>query len=171
MRTLSEQECQEWLTAHLGRIATRQNLEREYANCVTYRLPIDTGKKTALARILSRSIDTSQFGMFWITGWGIFPSSENMALFDGYRRSLGENRVLSAACGHVFGESDLQQLECLLDLALYFYWDSSLFDGAGSIVVSTSHDEYLSVYTQDKARLRQFQDRLEPLKLKEVGSP
>lgn len=169
MKILSEQECQEWLENKVGRGSTWNTAGTDYASCIIYQLPIDTGKKTALARAMSHCIDTSQLGLFWITTWGIFPSSQNMALFDGYRKSLGENRPIHAAPGHVFGESDLQQLECLLGLALYFYWDASLFDGAGTIVLRASHDEFISIHARDEARLSLFQSNLESLNLKRMN--
>ena len=92
-----------------------------------------------------------------------------MALFDGYRKSLGESRCIHAAPGHIFAESDLPQLECIIGLALYFYWDASLFDGLGTIVVRTSHDEWISIQAKDEAHLRTFRSNLDPLKLKEVS--
>jgi hypothetical protein len=167
MKIISQPECQEWLERNLGSGFTA--LEKIYAYHVSYLLPTDTGVKTVLARAISRSIECEQPGLFWITDWGIFPSVENMALFDGYRKSLGEDRAIHAAPGHIFGESELQQLECLFDLALYFLWDANLFDGAGTIAVQISHDEFLSVHAKDEARLRQFQSCLERLKLKQGG--
>ncbi len=139
-----------------------------YPHSVTYQLPSDTGKKTILGRVLAGSLDTTQPGLFWVTAWGIFPSSENMLLFDGYRKSLGESRSIYSAPGHIFVESDLQKVECLLDLALYVYWDASLFDGAGRIVVSMSHDECFSLYAKDKAQVQDFERNLERLKLNQL---
>jgi hypothetical protein len=107
-------------------------------------------------------------GLFWITATGIWPSSENMALFDGYRRSFGENRPIHAAPAHVFDGSDLVQLECLLDLALYFYWDSLLFEGPEGVAVKTSHDEYISVRAKDPDRLSRIERNLIELGLKAV---
>jgi hypothetical protein len=167
MRILSQPECQGWLETNFGKGST--SVEAECAHYATYVLPIDTGVKTAIARAVSHSVDTGRCGLFWITGWGIFPSSQNMALFDGYRKSLGEDRAIHAAPGHVFGEADLQQLECLFGLALYFCWDASLFDGAGTIVVKISHDEFISVHARDEARLRQFLMSLEGLNLKQMS--
>jgi hypothetical protein len=91
-----------------------------------------------------------------------------MALFNGYRRSLGETRHVVDSPGHIFEQSDLQYLECLLDLALYFYWDSILIEGAGSLVVRTSHDEWFDVCSKDEVRLREVKGALERLKLDEM---
>jgi hypothetical protein len=169
MKIISQQECQEWFKTKLAKDFSREAVEANYPDYVTYRLPIDTGKKTALARALTRSIDMSRAGLFWITSWGIYPSSENMGLFDGYRRFLGESRTINAAPGHIFDESEAEKLECLLDLAFYFYWDASLLDGAGTIAVRTSHDECFSVLGKNIAYLQDFESKLGRLELKLLG--
>ena len=166
MKIVTEQECQEWLKVSLTTDFSWETVRALYPHCVTYGVPSDTGKKTVLGRVLTGCVARPGAGLFWITGWGIFPSSENMVLFDGYRKSLGENRTIHAAPGHVFGESDLGTVECLLDLALYFYWDSSLFDGA--IVLRTSHDECFSVYARNKAHMQEISSNLDRLKLKQL---
>jgi len=166
MKIVSQSQCQEWLNAKLG--YTSGNIEAYYASCIEYWLPVDTGRKTAIARALTRSLDDKQPGLLWITDWGIFDSSENMALFDGYRESLGESRDIHAAPGHIFDGSDLPQVECLLDLALYFFWDATLCDGSGRTVVRTSHDGWISLHAKDRAGLQQFEQSLEPFKLTPV---
>jgi hypothetical protein len=167
MNIISQQECREWVATNLGGGCDWRTVEADYAHSVTYGLPLDTGVKTMLARLVTNSIDASQSGLFWITAWGVFPNHQNMALFDGYRRSLGENRPIIAAPGHVFGEPDLQELECLFGLVLYFYWDAILFDGAGTIAVRSSHDECVSVHTKDEKLLRRFTSSLESLELRQ----
>ncbi len=169
MKIISEQECQEWLKTKLSTAFSLEAVMGDYTHRVSYQLPNDTGKKTVLARVLTGSIDTEEPGLFWITAWGIFPSSENMALFDGYRKSLGDSRPIHAAPGHIFDKSDLQQLECLFDLALYFNWDATLFCGTRNIVIRTSHDEYISVYGRDKARVQELESTLGRLKLTQLA--
>jgi len=181
MKIVSNVECWHWLESNLGtgysrlavdaqhmstaisQLLTRQ--QAQYSGCAIYKLPIDTGQKTVLARIVSRSIDTDQVGLFWITDWDIFPSSQNMALFEGYRKSLGESRLIHDAPGHIFGQSDVSQVECLLALALYFYWDATLFSGPGSVVVRVSHDEWVSIRARDNAQLKVFESELGALGL------
>jgi hypothetical protein len=167
MKIISQQECQQWLRTKLATDFTWKTLETNYDKYVTYELPIDAGKKAALARAMAASIPSP--GLFWITAWGIFPSSQNMVLFDGYRESLGESRAIDSAPGHIFDSSDLQKLECLLDLTLYFYWDAGLFDGTGSIAARISHDECLSIYGTSIECLRDFEKSLGLLELKQLA--
>ena len=168
MKVISKPECDDWLKANIGNDFTVEGFEREYAYSADYLLPPDAGKKTALGRTLAGLLHVKSPGLFWITATGIWPTSENMALFDGYRKSFGENRPLHAAPGHVFSGSDLKQVECLLDLALYFYWDSLLFEVPAGIVVKMSHDEYISVRAKDRDRLSQIERTLADFELEQL---
>ncbi len=168
MRIVSEADSRAWLFGRWREPFTWPAAQRLYGCSVTYLLPADTGRKTALARALSASIDRSGEGLLWITEWGVFPSSQNMALFDGYRRSLGDDRPLHVAPGHLFQERDSQEVECLLDLVLYFFWDASLFD-AGTTWLRFSHDEVFSVNATDEASLRAYEDGLALYELKQVS--
>lgn len=168
MRGITKNECQAWLRVNLGGDFAVEGIEREYAYHSDYLLPSDCGKKTALGRTLVGLMRGKVNGLFWITAAGIWPSSENMALFDGYRQSLGERRPLDAAPGHAFNDSDLTQIECLLDLTLYFSWDSLLFEGPGGVAVRTSHDEFISVYSKNRDGLSQIERTLSEFGLEQV---
>jgi hypothetical protein len=169
MKVISKPECADWLKANIASDFTVEKVEEEYPFGVAYLQPSDTGKKTALGRTLVGLLHVKSPGLFWITATGIWPTSENMALFDGYRESFGENRPLHAAPGHVFSGSDLKQVECLLDLALYFYWDSVLFEVPTGIAVKTSHDEYISVRAKDRDRLSQIERALIDFELEQLN--
>jgi len=164
MKILSRSECEHWLNARL-RSEEAHHSPIDYDHGLSYRLPSDTGKKTALARVISEVADADPAGLLWITAWSIFPSSENVSLFDAYRRSLGEKRNLNDAPGHLFSASDKAHLECLLDLCLYFYWDADLFSGSGTLWIKISHDEYMDVNTKGNLRFDDIQRGLEPLNL------
>jgi hypothetical protein len=165
MQIITAAECEEWVKATLGSDFGHTLFELYYPHAATFQLPADVHTRTVLARTLTYSIDTSQCGLFWITAWGIFPSAENTRLFDGYRRSLGEARDIRLAPGHVFDASDLDEIECLLDLALYFFWDAVIFVGQGA-AVQFSHDEWLSIHARSTGRLAQLQMNIERLSLR-----
>lgn len=165
MKIVSKEEGLEWVRGSFG----CPSLDAVTANlqCVAYRLPIDTGAKTAIARAVASLVGTRLPGLFWITEWGVWPSSENMAVFDGYRKSLGEQRGVWDAPAHIFDEAEVLQIECLLDLALYFYWDSFLFDN-GRFAFRTSHDEFVAVYSNDEETLRAFRDAFSRLEIERL---
>lgn len=168
MKTISRDECDAWLKNNIGRGVTVDQFDKDYIHGADYLMPPDSGKKTALGRALVGDLDVKSPGLFWITRTGVWPSSENMALFDGYRKSFGESRAIHTAPGHVFSSSDLKELECLFDLALYFYWDSILFEGPEGVTVKTSHDEYISVRARDRNRLSLIESSLGNLGLRKL---
>jgi hypothetical protein len=131
MRAITTQECEQWAASNPG---------PHDAQPRTYRLDADAGARTALARSLAAAADE---GLLWITGWGIFPNLENMALFDAYRRSFGEERSLSDAPGHVFDAGDREHVECIAALALYFFWDATVL--TEEIAVRFGHDEWIEI--------------------------
>lgn len=57
--------------------------------------------------------------------------------------------------GHGFGEDASDEVESVLDLALYFFWAATLF--AGTTAVRVSHDEWLEVHGGDDLQLRQIE--------------
>jgi hypothetical protein len=143
------------------------SVERLYSCGVTYGLPSDAGRRTAIARAVSALVDCSSENLFWITEWGVFPSSENMALFYGYRSSLSERRRIHESPGHIFEEGDRQSFECLLDLTLYFFWDANIFD-AGGVWVRLSHDEVLSINAKNESTIRSWTEDLRGYGLEEL---
>lgn len=81
-------------------------------------------------------------GALLITDWSIFPSGENINLFDGYRRSLGILDPLHVAPGHIFSDdAEADAIECILLLCLYFFWDALLI--VRDVSIEISHDEWI----------------------------
>jgi len=120
-----------------------------------FAIPKDSGAKTALARLLTAifaSLQNLEVILF-ISEWGVWPSSENMELFDSYRLAKGEHRELQEAPIHRFTSATDPALTGILCLALYFVWDVELFDLEGKCSVSLSHDEWLEIRTTDPSIL------------------
>jgi hypothetical protein len=105
----------------------------------------------------------------WIGEIGIWPSSENLELFEGYRRSLGETRPLHEAPLHEFGTEDYAALECLLDLVLYFIWDASLIDVSNGTTFHISHDEWIAVLAETPEPLDRWSSAFADFGLKELS--
>jgi hypothetical protein len=163
MRIVSKSECEEWSKDQLE--VPSNDFRTLYPADATYEIPTDASAKTAIARAIVSLIDSDRPGLLWITEWSIFPSGENMSLFDAYRSFLGETRSLRDAPGHIFDDKDLPQIECLLDLILYFYWDALLIINGKSYALKISHDEFISVYGKDAECLKSFVDVFERLKM------
>ncbi len=160
MKILSNEDGLVWLARNY-QIEEGSSLSSFFGHSVAYLIPADSGRKTAIARALRASVGNASEGLLWITGWGVWPSSENMNLFDGYRKSLGEHRSLQDAPFHLFTGSNSVELECLLDLILYFFWDAILIDGSHTSAFRISHDEYIEAHARDNATLSFGTDVLE----------
>jgi hypothetical protein len=113
-------------------------------------------------------LDVGDTGLLWVTDWSIFPSSENMLLFDTFRRAHGESRRIDEAPGHLFDRADKSTIECLIDLGLYFYWDLSIFDGRGTFI-RIDHDDLLLVNTAEIGAATRYRVGIEQLGLLPVG--
>jgi len=109
----------------------------------TYRIPLDSGAKVALARRIAGALLNCGSALLWITGWGIWPSSEHLDLFDRYRLSFGETRSLGEAPIHLLEKSEEEILVSLISIGLFFIWDMELFDLERKLVVRVSHDGWI----------------------------
>ena len=160
MLILPKQECREWLDTALSLEPDLSNISMRFPHSIEYVSPQDTATQTAVSKYLAGAVDTTRPGLLMFTHWGITDSLE-MRLFDAYRRSLGETRRLIDSPGHVFDESDCVRVECLLDMALYLFWDACLLDGSGRLAVVLSNDEFVALYSTDAQHLGSVAKRLD----------
>jgi len=121
-----------------------------------YSIPPDSGRKTALSRLFAYLLLRIPNICIYISGWGVWGSSENFDLFYGYRRSFGETRTVMEAPVHVFQRGEEDAFTSILSMALYFVWDAWVFDSGGKAVVRISHDEWLEVRTDDVKARKEF---------------
>jgi hypothetical protein len=127
----------------------------------TYSIPPDSGKKTALSRLFAYLLLRSPNVCIYVSGWGVWGSSENLDLFYGYRRSFGENRPLMEAPVHLFERGEEDTLVSILSMVFYFVWDAWAFDTGGKALVRISHDEWLEVGAEDGEVRKEFATELE----------
>ena len=127
----------------------------------TYSIPPDSGKKTALSRLFAYLLLRSPNVCIYVSGWGVWGSSENLDLFYGYRRSFGENRTLMEAPVHLFERSEEDTFVSILSMAFYFVWDAWVFDTEGKALLRISHDEWLEARTDDEEARKEFATELE----------
>jgi hypothetical protein len=143
MQVLTEVEAKEFLvTRGLG----EKLLHLDRQACRT-EFTSDVGRRCAYANLLTNHLitDEDSVACLDITDWAVWPSSQNMDLFNSYRRYLGEPRLLIDAHFHVFTALEANELRNILHLGLI-----SLFDVAGASTTTdfrfyASHDEYIDV--------------------------
>ena len=114
-----------------------------------FAIPPDSGMKTSLARFISVLFESLSEPTIHISEWGIWPSSENLDLFDSYRQAKREMRSLGETPVHRFSSSSEDAFVGILCFVLYFVWDAEVFDLEGKCLVTISHDEWISVRTND----------------------
>ena len=95
--------------------------------------------------------------------WGV--ATEHLDLFNGYRRSFGEDRALIQAPVHLFEPTDQGAFISILCMVFFFSWDASIFDLTGRLLLQTSHDGWLDVRTNDKALAKDIATELKSYKV------
>lgn len=154
MRILTKTEGIGWLKQTGLRKFRPPFVGRDFVPSASYVIPGDAGRKTALSRLIAGLVDPAdREGMLWVWGYGTWPSSENQALFQALRTALGQPSSIAEAPCHVFTASDKQELECVLDLVLYFSWDASLLSPHQGLFLLFSHDEVLDVYQRNEIQI------------------
>ncbi len=138
---------------------------KQGATSASYWRNADVGALTHLARTISAWFLSDEC-VIVVTGTGAFPDSENVELFNAYRvQQSGNSASLTEARVHRLSGSEHVARWTLISMCLYFFWDFVAFDAEGSLLVAGSNDEYVSISTSDRRRLRQIVQSLERLKL------
>lgn len=120
-------------------------LGRQLPNLDTSRqfeLPADSGQRISLCKSQLEQLDFSFGHLVWITEWGIWPSAERMHIFDRFRQSYGENRILIEAPCAVFDAGEDEDLISYVTLAALFLWDVWVISVGAKQWVFYSHDEF-----------------------------
>jgi hypothetical protein len=149
MRAMSEDERDRFLHEHAPGLQFVR-LDKSFSH---REVTSDVGRRCAYANMLTNHLITEEGSLACldITDWEVWPSSQNMDLFNAYRRSLGESRQLHEAHFHVFRANEANEFRNILHLSLI-----SLFDTAGASTTTdfrfyASHDEWIDVAWQDGA--------------------
>jgi hypothetical protein len=133
------------------------SLAAVYKNSFRFSLPGDSGAKACLSRQICSIVKYDNQICLWILERGVFPNHENLDLFDGYRKSLGELRKVDDAPCHIVFAEDSRALESLLDITLYFIWDAVVFDPTQEIGFYVSHDEMMIVYAKNESQMKELE--------------
>jgi hypothetical protein len=161
MKILTKENASEMLGGKSLETFVNQLSDRLRQVGVTYSIPRDSGAKTALSRVFAYLLLRKSSVCVYVSGWGVWGSSENLDLFYGYRRSFGENRTLMEAPVHLFEPSEEDTFVSILCMVFYFVWDAWVFDTEGKALVRISHDEWLEVRADDEDTRKEFATELE----------
>ena len=134
-----------------------------------YLIPSDSGAKVVLSRFIARLLPQNRSTFLCLGIWNVWPSSENLDLFYGYRRSHGESRPLIEAPVHVFESAEEDAFVSILCMAFYFVWDAWIFDIDGTVLIKVSHDEWLEGWSSDPKVRATFTARLMEYGMKPIS--
>jgi hypothetical protein len=98
--------------------------------------------------------------LLWLTQWSVWSSSENMHLYYKLRTAYGDSRLLHEAPGHLFLESEVEDLVSFLQVSMLNGWDSYLLTHADYVNAAFSHDQYIDFYAADVAHLNEVRTAL-----------
>ncbi len=127
----------------------------------TYSIPHDSGRKTALAREIASWFEKDIEALLWINEFGIWPSSEDLNLFIGFRKSLGEKSSLNEKPGHLFSQDDLEIVASLLSMVFYFCWGAFLIPASKEFIFKISHDEMINIFAVNKTSIKKQLSNIE----------
>jgi len=150
MRIIDGEETKLWLSQRGLLDSTGEPSFSKCFQVIDFAIPVDSGRKTALSRIIVSFLETDDEALLWINEFGIWESSEDRYLFQGFRHSLGESSPLHEKPGHVFSKADRDAVRSLVAMILYFVWGGLLFSPAKGLVIMISHDEFITIYLRDK---------------------
>lgn len=108
-----------------------------------YQLPVASGQKVGLARIIANVLLDRGPVLMWITETGIFRSAEHLDLIVQYRRAIGEARTIHDAPVQLFETGDRDTLISFLCVIFFFYWGAELTNLDRSLAFTISHDEWI----------------------------
>lgn len=149
MRFYRTDECQEWLT---GRQRQKPNKQSGLLiHQISY--PREGHRFYGIADWVSSNLTFGAPVLLWITGWGIFPSSENLHLYYRLRQSYGDYRLLDEAPGHFFLQYEMHDLTSFLQLSMLNGWDGYVLGHNDAASVFFSHDECVDFYSAHQSLL------------------
>jgi hypothetical protein len=167
MRILTKEDARELLTGEtldtfIAQLSGQLQLVKG-----AYSIPLESGRQTALSKLFAYLLHKDSDVCIYITGWSI--ATEHLDLFYGYRRSVGEKRLLIEAPIHVFGPTEKDAFISVLCMVFYFFWDAWIFDVHGKSLLSISHDGWLEIRTGDKQIFEDVAIELENYKIPLLG--
>jgi hypothetical protein len=111
-----------------------------------------TTPSTVVSSILTRLGPWDEC-LIWITGWGVWPSSEDWPRYYALRARFSDRRSLDEAPGHLALPADEIDLQDLLAQVLDFGWDASVVPAASGRItdvhVEVSHDGWVAFHSRE----------------------
>lgn len=143
MRTLTLTESKQWCVQHTIELDSRglPLYPAPEFRALRCRLP-GINQLTWFSRLVSTSLQPRARCLLWVTGWGIWPSSENWHLYYRLRESHGDRGAIQDTPAHLFLEHEADDEVTFIEAGILFGWDMYLLPSRRQGLVFVSHDEF-----------------------------
>jgi hypothetical protein len=162
----SNDECEEWLRAR-QRIKPDEMPQRRVERIS---FPLQSYRIFSFAHWIATSLTHRRPTLFWITEWGIWPSSENWHLYYALRNRYGDSRLLQESPGHLFLGYEAEDLASFLQLVMLSGWGGYILTQANHVNAFLSHDEWVDFFAESPERLFEIRDSLDPWRTNDVAT-
>jgi hypothetical protein len=119
----------------------------------TVKIPFSARGQAVVANWIFDASGDSREWLLWARSWGIWPTEEYREIWNAVRERYGEERFLMESPGHRLDHTERDLARGLFRLTLLFGWDALLIAAPASLVTFVSHDEFLDLYSHDRAAL------------------
>ena len=171
MKIINEKQISIWLS-EIGISEAQGKIVCPDFYKTQYHIPIDSGKKTVLSKQVASLFKNDDEILLWINEFGIWPSSEDWNLFEGFRTSLGEGEPLYKKPGHILFKDDIKTFESLLALVFYFIWGAIILSKNNNFLIKISHDEIIEIFFKERENLSYIEEKFNNLNpVKNIPEP
>jgi hypothetical protein len=162
MRIVTREESQHWCAERGFDVDFRQIDPRSW-KAVRF---LTERKQCIVAAFVRAMVAYRPFdgAIVYMIDWPLY-SEDEMATVSRFRASIGEQRALIDAPGHIFDKNDLHDCVGLFNLSVMFRWDAYLYVPASQLLFFNSHDELQYVTMLSGFDRAQLEKDLEPYEL------
>lgn len=125
-----------------------------------FQVPADFNRLTWFCRVLEGALRPRDQCLLWITGWGVWASSENWHLYYRVRQSYGDLGLLEDVPGHLFLSYEGADLISFLQMGILFGWDMQILPSQGYGYATVSHEGDVGLVLTDPGTLTSIRDEL-----------
>ena len=146
MRFITKEESIKWCKDNGITISNDNSPEIKKSNLemITFPFP-EPLKFVLLSREFSKALFRGEECLLWVTGWSVWPSSENLPLYYQLRKSYSDFNLLIEKPGHLFSTHESEDFAHFLHLGLLFAWDCYLLSDKDESRILTTNDEMIDL--------------------------
>ena len=141
MNFLTKSDAQKWCVENHIPLNDR-GLPERLASLQQFKIPSDAGQRVALVKSQLENFQFCKEILIWINDWSVWESGERMHIFDKFRQSYGEKRVLGEVPAQLIHKDEYEDGISIVTLAVLFLWDCYVLTKENEEFCFYSHDEF-----------------------------